>query len=278
MDRFRRIGGLIAMLAIALAILSPAWSAQSMSVAVLDVGQGDSILITLPSGGSVLVDAGDRDAGPAVIRALRERKIGALEMVVASHPHVDHIGGMADVLSAVSVRSFLDSGFASGSRTQVYLLRAIQSKRIAYKVARAGQKRVIGGATFEVLAPGDALLSGTDSDANNNSIVLKVSWKKVSFLLAGDIEPEGRARLGGDLSATVLKVAHHGSRNGTDSALVARVRPKIAVISVGAGNSYHHPHAEALAALAGTKLYRTDRNGTVVLKTDGVSVKVTTGR
>ncbi len=266
------------LLALALVLAAPAF-ARNMAVSVLDVGQGDSILVQLPSGGAVLVDAGTREAGPTVVSDLRGRGIKSLDMVVATHPHADHIGGMEAVLKAFPVRRFLDSGFAHGSRTQIRLLKLIERQKIPYKVARAGQMISLGGAKFQILAPKDPLLTGTDSDENSNSIVIKVTDGAVSFLLTGDMEQEERMRLmatRANLSATVLKVAHHGSRNGTDTAFVTRVKPKVAVISVAAVNDYGHPHAEALEALSKVKLYRTDRDGTVTITTDGKTYKVST--
>lgn len=247
----------------------------SLTVSVIDVGQGDSILVQFPDGENMLVDAGTRNAGPIVVNYLQSHHVSKIDLLVASHPHEDHIGGMENVLSSFTVGKVWDSGYNHGSRTQQRFLQTIQEKGIRYGKPKAGFSQNMGQARIDVLSPVREL-SGTHSDANNNSVVLRVSYGKISFLLTGDMEGEERDTVRTFPRTTVLKVAHHGSRNGTDGYFLSQVKPQIAVISYGVGNSYGHPHAEALAALksAGVRIYGTGENGTVIIITDGNTVSV----
>lgn len=185
---------------------------------------------------------------------------------------------MAAVLGAFSIGKVWDSGYVHGSRIQQKFYSTIKAKNIRFGKPRAGFSETMGQAKIDVLAPGKALLSGTESDANNNSLVMRISYGKTSFLLTGDMEGEERATVPRWPTTTVLKVAHHGSRNGTDLTLARAVSPSVAVVSCGAGNSYGHPHQEALQALqaVGAKVLRTDQVGTVVLTTDGKKLSCTT--
>jgi competence protein ComEC len=274
-----RLGLLLVVLALVWALVAPAAAAQ-LTVSVIDVGQGDSILVEFPNGQDMLVDAGDRDAGPSVVEYLRSRGVKRIDVLVASHPHADHIGGVARVLAAFPVGKVWDSGYNSGSRAQESFLRAIKAKHIRFGRPKAGFSEKVGGAAVTVLAPPGTPVVGTHSDANNNSLVLRISYGSVSFLLPGDMEREERATVTAWPRSTVLKAAHHGSRNGTDFAFAEAVSPQYAVISCAQANSYGHPHQEALDALqaAGAKILRTAVDGTVVFTTDGKSITYTTSR
>jgi len=246
-------------------------------LSVIDVGQGDSILTEFPNGQSMLVDAGSRSSGSTVANYLRQRKVSKIDILVASHPHEDHIGGMLAVLDAFQIGKVWDSGYVHGSRTQENFLGTVRAKGIRFGTPKAGFTQDIGDTRIDVLAPVRAL-SGTNSDANNNSIVIRLTYGQISFLLTGDMETEERNTVSSWPKTTVLKVAHHGSRNGTDRYFLSAMSPQIAVISYGAGNSYGHPHAETVSALqnAKVKIYSTADSGTVQLSTDGKTVSVKT--
>ena len=274
----QRLRFLFSLLLAALLVTGAAWPATSrLAVSVIDVGQGDSILVQFPGGQDMLVDAGDRDAGLTVVQYLRSRGVQRIDILVASHPHADHIGGMQAVLSAFPIGKVWDSGYNQGSRTQQEFLGTIKAKGIRFGMPKAGFSQTVGNVTVTVLAP-KTQLTGTESDANNNSLVLRVTYGSVSFLLPGDMEGEERATVGAWPRSTVLKVAHHGSRNGTDLAFAKALSPTYAAISYAQGNPYGHPHAEALAALrsTGAKILQTAVDGTVVFTTDGTSVSYTT--
>jgi len=255
---------------------APANSTTGLTISVIDVGQGDSILVQFPQGQTMLVDAGVPDEGATVVAYLQQRHVARIDLLVATHPHEDHIGGMKDVLAEFPVGQAWDDGYVLGSKTQEDYLADIKARGIPLSVARAGMTRQMDGVGVEVLAP-VRLLEGTDSDANNNSVVLRLSYGAVSALLTGDMEGEERDSVSHWPPCTILKVAHHGSRTGTDAAFLRAVQPSLAVISCGVGNSYGHPHAETLDALraAHVLVKNTQMDGTVVIATDGRRYSVT---
>lgn len=248
----------------------------------LDVGQGDAALIRVPGSVTVLIDGGPSEAGDKVVQALRDAGVQQVDWLIASHPHEDHIGGLPDVLRAVPVRKALDPGYNNGTSIQRTYLKLLKEKGVDTKLARSGNQYDLGsGARLEILAPEEPLLKGTESDANNNSVVARLSFGSTAFLFTGDVEEDGRARImrshsAADLRADVLKVAHHGSHNGTDPEFLRAVQPKFAVISCARKNDYGHPHAAALAALrdAGCQILRTDQSGTITFTSDGRSIRL----
>lgn len=254
---------------------APRADGKTLVAAFLDIGQGDSAVVETPGGKTILIDAGPPGSDDVILNYLRKRGIARLDYVVASHPHADHIGGMARVLAALPFGPVYDSAFATGSQVQERYLTAIQKHGGRITKARAGQSVPIDGSvTMEVLAPRDPLFEENDSAwVNNNSVVVRFVYGKTRLLFTGDMEEKERQRLytaGTDLRADVLKVAHHGSRNGTDAEFLGRVQPQVAVISCEQGNDYGHPHKEALAALraAHVPFLRTDLQGTITLTCD----------
>ncbi|HEX2950008.1 MAG TPA: MBL fold metallo-hydrolase [Armatimonadota bacterium] len=250
---------------------------SSFTLTVIDVGQGDSILLQTGTK-TMLVDAGDGEHGDTVVDYLSKANVKQIDLLVATHPHEDHIGGMAGVLAAFPVKQVWDSGFNQGSHTQQEFLQTIHDKNISYQNPRAGDTINLGDSHIAVLAPVGGLLHDTDSDANNNSIVLRVSYGKVSVLLTGDMEEAERGTVSTWPRSTVLKVAHHGSHNGTDAQFVREISPSLAVISCGLNNPFGHPHASTLAALhaAGVPVKITKDDGNVIITSDGESIHVTT--
>ncbi|MBI3910793.1 MAG: MBL fold metallo-hydrolase [Armatimonadetes bacterium] len=256
-----------------------------LTVSFLDVGQGDAALVRFPNEGAWLVDGGPPGSEAAVRAALRQAGVQRLQAVVASHPHADHIGGLADLLPAFRPEEALDSGFQHPTPVLIDYLRAVKVSGARFRTLRAGERlEPAPGVHVEVLAPTERFIRGSESDVNNNSVVFRLTFGRIRFLFTGDLERAGRERIyhssqAGWLPAEVLKVAHHGSANGTDAAWLRRVRPQIAIISCGRGNEYGHPHWETLAALgaARVRVYRTDRNGTITVSTDGRSIQVSAG-
>ncbi len=253
--------------------------ADRLSVTVMDVGQGDAILIRGPEGNKVLVDGGP--SGDAITGALGrelpfwDRK---LDMVILTHPEEDHMMGLLTVLERYDVEQVMAGPAASDSAAFAEWRATIERKQIPYHEAVPGERIDLGrGASMEVLAPPLDPEQGTGADLNNNSVVLKLTWGAVSFLLTGDLEAEGEAALldtGDDLRATVLKVAHHGSATSSSDAFLAAVRPLVSVISVGEDNPFHQPSPSTLESLDQTVLYRTDENGRVRLSSDGHSLRI----
>jgi competence protein ComEC len=253
-----------------------------LTVTVMDVGQGDAILIEGPEGHKVLVDGGP--SGDAVSEALgRELPFWdrELDMVVLTHPQDDHLMGLLTVLERYDVGEVMASPATADSAAFAEWRAMIEREKIPYHEAVPGEWIDMGqGASLRVLAPAvDAVEDG--ADLNDSSLVLKLAWGSVSFLLPGDLEADGEAALlasGGDLRATVLKVPHHGADTSTTDPFLAAVQPLVSVISVGEDNSFHHPSPSTIDKLDQTVLYRTDENGRVRFSTDGKSLRIEVDR
>jgi competence protein ComEC len=263
-----------------LAALGPCGSALAGEVRVdmIDVGQGDAILIRTPANKTVLIDAGESDS--MVVAKLGQLGVDHLDLVVASHPHADHIGSMDEVVRAFPPKVYVDNGLPHTTRTYQGLMEVIEANpAIAYKEGRRGQVyKLDDGAQIEVLLPGDTRFSSTRSDLNANSVVTRLTHGDDCFLFLGDAEePTERALVDqGVGECDVLKVAHHGSNYASSAALLAAVKPRWALISVGQGNRYGHPGNESLERLAaaGATVFRTDRDGTITAISDGKQVRV----
>jgi competence protein ComEC len=256
-------------------------SGGRLAVTFLDVGQGEAILIEGPGGQRILVDGGP---GGEVLSGALGRRLPfhdrRIDLVVVTHPQADHIGGLPQVLESYDVGAVLDSRFESGSPFYEALTEAADEAGVPRYVAARGQTIALGGgARVEVIGPvGEP---GARADPNNASTVLRVAMGDVSFLLTGDIEADGEAALvrsGAELRATVLKVAHHGSKTSTAPAFLSRVAPAVGVISVGAANTFGHPTATVLSRLSGDYVLRTDEDGDVRMETEGERLWVTTER
>jgi beta-lactamase superfamily II metal-dependent hydrolase len=267
------------LLALIIAI-STALANEGLTISFLDVGQGDSELLQF-NGKSMLIDGSTQDMGSRVECYLKERGVSSLDLVVATHPHEDHIGGLLTVLNDFPVRQILDSGEVHTSPTFESYLNLIDRKNISFEVAERGQTiNLDPDLEIEVLSPS---ATHFPDDLNQNSVVLKVNYENVSFLFAGDAGTEAENSLlssGYDLDADVLKVGHHGSSSASSTAFLNAVTPFASVIEVGAGNDYGHPTQRTLNALkrTGSAIYRTDLDGNIVVTTDGESITVTTGR
>ena len=270
------IGYLLAFLVVVLlsALEVPKFFADGMTFRAFDVGQGDSFFFSFPDGSTMLVDAGPRKTGKELVAKLRSIGVRSIDLLVATHPHEDHIGGMIEVLRSLPVGKVWDSGYNHGSNVQKEMLAIIRRKNIRFGRPRAGFIEERGEVKIEVLAPREAI-SGTASDANNNGVVVRVSFGEVSFLMMADVEEPGRGKIGAFPKSTVLKVSHHGSRNGTDPELLRQVAPEVAILSYGRGNSYGHPHRETTRLLSetGVKSYAT-ANGDIEITTDGKEYSV----
>lgn len=286
----RRALALLLVLGLLLCGGSPALvpaAAQSgrLVVSFLDIGQGDSALVQTPSGANILIDTGPPSHEDALFDYLRLRGVRRLDLVITSHPHQDHYGNTREALRRIPTRAVMDSGLVTGSQTQERLLEEVRRQGIRFlNVSRqrlAGTTRNLGGGvTMRILQPRLPLIRGTESDPNNNSVVVRIALGNVSFLFTGDQQTEQRRRLlatNETLRSTFYKVAHHGSHNGTDDPFMDRVRPKEAVLSCSPTNSYGHPHNSTLRSLRRieARVWRTDRQGTIKVDTDGRTYRVT---
>jgi competence protein ComEC len=258
---------------------------DNLHISVLDVGQGEAILISRGSQ-QVLVDGGP---SPQAISIGLGKKMPfwdrTIDLVVSTHPHSDHITGLVEVLRRYQVKQVLYPDLDFDSDIYEEWLSLITEKDIKCTIAQVGQQIDLGGVVIEVLNPQAPLLTGTESDINNNSVVLRLSMGKVSFLLTADIQQEAEFELiahRADLNSTVLKVAHSGSDTSTCGEFLAVVNPQAAVISVGADNPFGHPGSETIERLEerlnSKNIYRTDEYGTIEFITDGKRLWVRTER
>lgn len=256
-----------------------------MELHVVDVGQGDALAIRTPRGRWVLVDAGriwqGGDAGRRAVVPYVRRRGGDVALFVLSHPDADHVGGAPSVIEALRPAMWWDPGFVHGSNVYLDALSIAERRGIPWKRAQTGDSLWIDGVSIRVMGP-DSAWTATQKNANDASVILMVQHGRVRFLLTGDAETEQEAwlveRWGDSLSATVLKVGHHGSRTSSTSAFLDAVKPKIALISVGAGNTYGHPAPDVMAALREREvdILRTDRDGAIVVRSDGRTVQLET--
>lgn len=251
----------------------PVTAGHDMRVHFIDVGQGDSILIESPNGKTMLVDGGVKGAGPQVVSYLRELGVSKLDIVVATHPDADHIGGLIPVLNSMTIEQFYDSGKVHTSQTFEEMLTLIDEKNIPYDVPTPGDNiKFDEDVTVKVLNANEQA-----SDNNDASIVLKIVYGNVSFLLTGDagiaLEKE---MMQYDVSATVLKAGHHGSNTSSSEDFIRAVKPEVTILSYGKDNKYGHPHAEVVDRLKeiGSKIYATADIGTITVTTDGVNYAV----
>lgn len=253
---------------------------------VLDVGQGDAILLRSNRGNWIVVDAGRTwrtgDAGRSVIVPYIMARGGSVEALIVSHAHADHIGGAPSVLRKLNPRMFWDAAFAQGSEVYARSLSTADSSGIEWRRVRPDETMQFDDVLIRFLAPDSAWTSSL-SDPNEASTVALVEYGSTRFLLTGDAERSEEGWLMnhsyGDLRADVLKVAHHGSSTSTTDEFLAAVQPSLAVISVGADNIYGHPSADVIASLgrAGARTMRTDESGTIVVVSDGKRITCKAG-
>ncbi|GJG87654.1 hypothetical protein tb265_28350 [Gemmatimonadetes bacterium T265] len=288
----RRRGRAVVCAAAALACACGAWARRAgtgrLELHVLDVGQGDAIALRTPHGRWVLFDAGPggrgADAGAHVVVPYVRRFGGTVDALVLSHPHADHVGGAPSVIRRLHPALVWDGGYALGSATYADVLAATRDAGATWHRVRPDDTLSIDGVRLRALAPDSAWTAGLD-DPNLSSVVVRVEFGAVRFLLTGDAEsPEEdwlvrRAADGGpdaDLSADVLKVAHHGSATSSSAGFLEAVRPRVALVSVGAANMYGHPSPSVVDRLrrAGVSVHRTDAEGTLVVSTDGKQIDV----
>jgi competence protein ComEC len=251
-----------------------------LSAYILDVGQGDSSLIIFGNK-TILIDAGEIDMGDRVVSDLKELGVTRIDLLVATHPHSDHIGGMQKVLDNFPVGKVLDSGMPHQSALYERFLETIDKKNIPYKVAVQGDTIDLDPALrIAVLSPPEKRFG---DDLNTNSIMLRISYGTINFLFTGDTGGEAEtalAKSGYALDSQILKVGHHGSMHSSSPAFIARVHPETAIISLGRDNPYSHPHKQAIDTLTdtGATIYRTDRDGTILVRSDGISYAVKTSK
>ncbi|MEP7380078.1 MAG: DNA internalization-related competence protein ComEC/Rec2 [Gemmatimonadota bacterium] len=250
---------------------------------MLDVGQGDAVAVRSPRGRWLLVDAGGGwrggDAAASIVWPYLRRFGGDVVYLTMSHPHLDHIGGVATLIDRAAPDTVWDGAYVSGSAVYRGVLESVRAHRRAWRHVAAGDSISFDNVAVRVLAPDSAWMAGLDNP-NEASVVLQLSYGAVRVLLMGDAEAREErwllTRYGDGLRSDILKVGHHGSSTSSTPDFLNAVRPRVALVSVGTGNSYHHPSREVLQALdeRGVHLLRTDDDGTIVVSTDGHDLEV----
>jgi len=258
--------------------VSESLAAPLLGIATLDVGEGDAVLLSCPSGMTVLVDGGPDDGGPivpAVVTRLRGLGIDSLDAVLMTHPHEDHIGGLVEVVRRFGVGCFYDPGMDFASPVYKSLLEAIEEAGVPYRLLEDGCTIDMGSAELTVIDAGGTPSGG----ANEGSAVFLVTCGSFTALLAGDIEETSEVGLTPLVEPVDFMLApHHGSRSSAFMPFLRRLRPQFAAVSAGRVNPFGHPHMSVMEKYAslGTCLLRTDRAGTIFLETDGDSISIRT--
>jgi competence protein ComEC len=247
-----------------------------LTVAVMDVGQGDSIFIESPTGVQVVIDGGPDDSVLADLPTLMSAGDRTLDAVIETHPDADHIAGLVDLMNRYSVKNFIEPGIPKDTLTAQRLEEEIDENHIPRWIARAGMVLDIGGGAYlKVLFPDFDAASIPTSKDNDGGIVAQLFYASTTAIFMADVSSDVEDHLvavdGNALDSDLLKVGHHGSRTSTDNEFLDAVTPSVAVISVGKGNKYGHPTQETLDRLSAhdIKTLRTDQEGTIVFTSNG---------
>lgn len=249
---------------------------NGLKVAFLDVGQGDAIFIEAPNGNQILIDGG---LNKSVLRELSKQMTfydRSIDGIILTHPHLDHYGGLIDALNNYKINLEMDSGNNNpGSPSFGIYIKKLEENKINRILAKRGMRvNLDKGIYLDILFP---VTNKEGLPPHDEMVVARLVYRNNSFLLTGDMEENLENYLlgfGGSLKSDVLKVGHHGSRTSTSESFLGWVNPSLAVISVGRGNKYGHPHKEVTERLAGFGIptLRTDEKGTIVLESDGEKI------
>ena len=242
----------------------------------IDVGQGDAALVQC-DGHYMLIDGGPSDASSVIYSILKQKRIDTLDVIIATHPDADHIGGISGALNYATVKTCYSPVTAHDTKPFKSLLRYLNKRGVTITVPLAGQTFMLGSAQVDLIGP----ITTVGDDSNNCSIVAMITYGDNKFLFMGDAEEDEEkaiSRAGYSLDCDVLKVAHHGSSYSTKRSFLRNATPQIAVISCGKDNSYGHPTKVVLNRLSsiGADLYRTDLQGDITISSDGKNITVST--
>ncbi len=256
-------------------------TAKETLIYFLDVGQGDSELIRLKTGENILIDAGTKESEKELVSYIKELGVSKIDYLIATHPHADHIGGMAQVVKQFDIGKIympkIPDKQVPTTVTYEKLLTEIDKKGLKITAAKAGMTIFQNGTEkFEILAPVSTKYDGL----NSYSVVTKLTCGGKKFLFTGDAETDSEKDMiskNCDVKSDVLKCGHHGSSTSTSTAFLKAVNPTTAVISCGVDNDYGHPNKKILNRLenANVKVYRTDSQNTILAKCDGSSINIT---
>ncbi len=248
---------------------------STFAVHYIDVGQADCALVAC-DGAYMLIDGGNAEDSDLVYSYLKTNGISHLDYMVATHAHEDHIGGLSGAAYAATVGTALSPVTTGTTKVFQSLVKSLGQQNVTLTVPTPGDTFSLGSAQVEILGPRKDY-----EETNDTSIVLSIDYGQTTFLFTGDMEAPAEADLveaGVDLSATVLKVGHHGSSSSTSYRFLREVMPEYAVIPVGKGNKYGHPNDAVLSRLedAGAQVYRSDYHGTIIAESDGTAISFRT--
>ncbi len=247
---------------------------KPLSIKMLDVGQGDALLIRTAEQ-VIIIDSGDVDERQRLLAILKKEGISTIDKLIITHPHADHLGGADMIFKNFIVKEVYDNGQITNTKLYRTYLKTIKMNKIAYKQLYDGDILDFGGGvSFKVFNPRKEMIKNSDN-LNGNSIVGKLTYCKFSMLFTGDSEAESEELMlktyGKELKSDILKSPHHGSKTSSNSKYLKLVAPDAVLISLGVGNEYGHPHEATLQKYKKLKMkiYRTDQNGTITVQSDG---------
>ncbi|MCI2778315.1 ComEC/Rec2 family competence protein [Clostridium perfringens] len=247
---------------------------SQLMISYIDVGQGDAAYIKV-NGNDILIDAGPRSNSKELLEQLKAKNIDDFELVIATHPHEDHIGGMVDVFKEYEVKAFYSPKITHTTKTYENLVKAVKDEGLKTKELKSGMVIDLGeGAKFDVFTP----QKSEYEELNDYSPIMKLSFGDTSYLFTGDAEKlaeeEALAKYKTSLDSDVIKFGHHGSSSSSSNAFIEAVSPKYGIISCAKDNKYGHPHRETLDIIKkyNIKTFRTDTDGEIILTSDGKSI------
>ena len=250
---------------------------NKIKIHYIDVGQGDSIFIELPNDDTMLIDAGEYSKGKIIESYIKNLGFSEINYLVGTHPHADHIGGLAHIINTFEIENIYMPKVISTSQTYENLLNTISQKELKVITAKAGVEIInSNNLKVNIISPANS----SYNNLNNYSAVIKINYKNKSFLFMGDAEETIENEILTDVKADVIKVGHHGSDTSSGESFVSRVRPKYAIIMVGTNNRYDHPYQSIIDRWKniGATIYRTDLNGNIIITSDGNTIEVTTSK
>lgn len=246
---------------------------NSFQITYLDVGQADSILIK-DNDKYMLIDAGNNIDGKYLVDYFNSLNIQEFEAVIATHAHEDHIGGMDDIINNFNIKNFYMPDAITTTKTFEDLLDALEEKQVTFVTPKVNTTYNLNSSNYTILHT-----NSNSKNLNDTSIVLRLVYGNTKFLFMGDATSNiEKLLLEKEIESTVLKVGHHGSKYSTSQKFLEKVNPEYAIISVGKNNNYNHPHQETINRLTARniKIYRTDENKSITIKSDGEKISITT--